>query len=86
MVIYAQRTRMESLGGVSCAPSCVPATTLPMGTGMPMVAAAAWLVREHESALRQAPTAKPLSIVPNTIKRDAFAGISPGLPSTSPPV
>jgi hypothetical protein len=84
MATYAQRMRTEGLGGVTCASSCVPATTLPLGTGMP--AAAAWLAREHQSVLRQAPTATPLSTVPNTIKRDAFAGISPGLPSTSPPV
>lgn len=89
MVIYAQRIRygMGTLGVASGVPALHGPAGHPRVPGMCLIAPA-WLRRQESSAFRPASrtadmrTAQPA----NTLKRDAFAGILPGLHSMEPPV
>jgi len=65
----------------------VQGSGLPTGSGMPMTNEAnAWLSRAAVAAVVRLLPATALPITTATKQRDAFAGVSPGLRSTSPPV
>jgi hypothetical protein len=94
MVIYAQRIRygMGTLGVASGVPALHGPAGQPCVQGVSQLAPA-WLRRQESSVLGSAKmraTALPVIALPvtnaNTLKRDAFAGVSPGLHSTEPPV
>lgn len=88
MVIYAQRIRygMGTLGVASGVPALHGPAGQPRVTGACLIAPA-WLRRQESSALRPAEMhAVTTNALPVTRKRDAFAGICPGLHSLEPPV
>ena len=93
MVIYAQRIRygMGTLGVASGMSAVHGPAGQPRVQGACLIAPA-WLRRQESSALRATvmPTALTATALPvhtaNTLKRDAFAGVSPGLRSMEPPV
>jgi hypothetical protein len=98
MVIYAQRIRygMGTLGVASGMSAVHGPAGQPRVQGACLIAPA-WLRRQESSALRAtvmptaltatALTATALPVhTANTLKRDAFAGVSPGLRSMEPPV